>query len=272
MPSCTALAFFCLLLAGCMSPVARIDQRAAADGLVREVLPGTIFQHLSYTRPNASHGGRVLHVYIEHDGTPWQRGSQVAADPTPRQPLMLELMRLDDAAVLYLGRPCYFGLERDPPCNPLWWTHRRYSPQVVDSMAAALRHFLATRPYDRLAFFGHSGGGTLAVLLAERFPKTAAVVTLGANLDIDRWAALHDYSPLRGSLNPARRPPLPPTMLQWHYVGAADRNVPIELVETYVRGHAGAEAIVVPDIDHACCWQSVWARVLTRLRQHLASH
>lgn len=255
-----------------MSPAARIDQRAAADGLVREILPGTTFQHLTYMRPKVTHTGDVLHVYIEHDGTPWLRGKRVAADPTPRQPLMLDLMRLDDGAVLYLGRPCYFGLEGDPPCHPLTWTHRRYAPEIIDSMAAALSHFLAVRPYERLAFFGHSGGGTLAVLLAERFPTTAAVITLGANLDIDRWANLHNYSSLHGSLNPAQRPPLPATTVQWHYVGAEDRNVPVDLVNAYVRHHAGAEAIEVPDIDHACCWQTMWPKVLSRLRQRLSPH
>ncbi len=255
-----------------MTPAAWIDQRATADGLIREVIPGAAFKHLIYARPAVDDGRGVLHVYIEHDGTPWRRGTQVAADPTPRQPLMFDLMRLDDGAVLYLGRPCYFGLEGDPPCHPLMWTHRRYAPEVVDSMATALRHFLATRPYDRLAFFGHSGGGTLAVLLAEHFPTTAAVVTLGANLDIDRWANLHNYSPLRGSLNPAQRPPLPATMPQWHYAGGSDRNVPVDLVNAYVRHHAGAEAIEVPDIDHACCWQTMWPAVLSRLRQRLSPH
>jgi hypothetical protein len=47
-------------------------------------------RHLVYSRPGAAHA--PLHVYIEHDGTPWLQGVHVAADPTPRRPLVLELM------------------------------------------------------------------------------------------------------------------------------------------------------------------------------------
>ena len=253
-----------------MTPSERIDRRAAADGLVREVIRGTAFRHLTYHRPGLDDRRGVLHVYIEHDGTPWLRGGQVAADPTPREPLMLALMHLDDAPVLYLGRPCYFRLEGNPPCNALRWTHRRYAPEVVDSMAAALHRFLSAHAYARVVFFGHSGGGTLAVLLAERFATTVGVVTVGANLDIDRWAQVHDYSLLEGSLNPAERAPLPATLVQWHYVGTKDRNVPPDLVKAYVRGHPAAEVIEVDDADHACCWQRVWPGMLGKLRERLS--
>lgn len=265
-----ALAMSVPLLAGCMTPAARIDQRAAADSLSREVIHGEPFRHLTYFRPGRREGDRVLHVYIEHDGTPWLSGRFVAADPTPRQPLMLDLMRLDFRPVLYLGRPCYFELERAPPCGPLLWTHRRYGVEVVDSMATALRRFLATRPHDQLVFVGHSGGGTLAVLLAERFPTTLAVVTIGANLDVDTWASLHDYTPLRGSLNPADRPALPAGVVQRHYVGTEDRNVPPVLVHAYASSHPGAEVIEIAGFDHTCCWRDQWPSLLAELHQHLS--
>lgn len=204
-------------------------------------------------------------MYIENDGRPWASPRQVSADPTPREPVMLEAMALDPGPALYLGRPCYFIADQDKDCDALLWTHRRYAPEVVASMAAALRDFLRDEPYPDLVFFGHSGGGTLAVLLAEHFGQSRAVVTLAANLDVAGWTRLHGFSPLAGSLDPARRPPLPGGILQWHLAGADDKQLPPHLAQGYATRHPDAQISVHPDQDHACCWLNVWPQVLERL-------
>ncbi len=261
-----AAALAALALAACASPAARIEARAAAHGFAREVVAGEPFRHLVYTRAGTGRG--ILHVYIEHDGTPWVAEVHVAADPTPRRPLMLELMALDAGPALYLGRPCHFGLQ-DVRCAPAVWTDRRYAPEVVDSMAAALARILAGRPPPRLVFFGHSGGGTLAVLLAERFPQAVAVVTVGANLDVAGWSRLHRYSPLTGSLDPRLRPSLPAAVLQRHYVGSRDTTVPPALVQGYAQGRPGVEVVEIAGYDHVCCWQERWPAILAGLAERL---
>jgi pimeloyl-ACP methyl ester carboxylesterase len=76
-------------------------------------------------------------------------------------------------------------------------------------MAAASRRLLADRGADRVVWLGYSGGGVLAMLLAARVPETIGVVTIAANLDVQAWAAQQGGSPLIGSLDPAREPPLP---------------------------------------------------------------
>ena len=69
------------------------------------------------------------------------------------------------------------------------WTSARYGDEAVASMAAALRPDLAMESgYDRVVWVGHSGGGALAMLLAERVPETTAVVTIAADLDTEAWA------------------------------------------------------------------------------------
>jgi pimeloyl-ACP methyl ester carboxylesterase len=256
--SCAALA----LLAACATPAQRVDARAAGLGYTREIVAGAPYRHLLYFKPGS---GAALHVYIEHDGSPWLGENSVATDPTPREPLMLELMAADPAPGVYLGRPCHFGVERSPPCSPLAWTHERFSEQTVASMAAALSDALARRPYDRLAFFGYSGGGTLAWLLAEHFAQTTAVVTLAGNLDIDAWARLHDYSALVGSLNPADRAPLPDSVTQIHYVGTRDRNVPPGITHGFAQRHPGVRIVELADFDHRCCWRDWWPAALREL-------
>lgn len=258
------------MVSACATPAAHVDERAGLLGLSRAVVQGAPFEHVIYR--NAISKSSLLHVYLEGDGSPWLNRYTVSPDPTPRQPLMLELLALDPAPALYLGRPCYHGFAARPPCTPLVWTARRYSPDVVDSMAAALRAWRAAAPqsYDGLVWLGHSGGAALALLLAERFPDTQAVLTIAGNLDPDAWAAHHQYSPLTGSLNPARLPPLPASVVQLHFFGERDHNVPMNLMLPAVRRQPAARLSVWRNFNHACCWPTVWPALLAQLQQALA--
>jgi predicted alpha/beta hydrolase family esterase len=253
-----------LLLLGCASPAERLDREAAGFGFHRSIVTGNPFRHVVYVNSAFYTNGprsAVVHVYLEGDGSPWLDSRTVSPDPTPRRPLMLRLMAQDPAPAVYLGRPCYLGLVADAECSPLVWTSGRYSDRVVASMAQALRKVLASRPADTLVFLGHSGGGTLAMLLAERFPRTRAVLTIAGNLDVHAWAKLHEYSPLRGSLDPSHRPPLPRWIFQLHGVGAKDRNIPLSILKAAVARQPGARLVVFGQFGHVCCWESVW-RVL----------
>ena len=244
------------LLAACAVAIPPAE-RLASPGTTRLLLRGDPFEHAALYREGKPSG--VLHVYIEHDGSPWRSTTQPAADPTPRNRVMLELMQLDRAPVLYLGRPCYFGEATRPPCEPVWWTHWRYSPAVIASMNAALARFLAThREFTGVELYGFSGGGVIAALMASGVGNATALVTLAAPLDLAGWTALHDYSALTGSLDPSAQPPLRASIIQLHIAGSEDRNVPPALVERYVRRQTNAKMITVDGLDHVCCWERVW--------------
>src|SRR6185437_13440024 len=208
-----------VLLAACASPSQRYARDAKDYGFTATLLEGNGFRHVAFFGGLDERSG-PLHVYIEDDGTPWVDPSHIASDPTPRVPFTLELMARDTGPRLLLGRPCYFETRNDAGCAPLLWTHRRFSPEVVATMAAALRRFLAAHPYPHVVLIGYSGGGTLAWLMARGLPETTTIVTIAANLDTDFWAGLHGYSRMIGSLNPALEPPLPSAIRQIHYVGA----------------------------------------------------
>lgn len=252
-----------LVMCGCASPAQNMDQHAARLGYDRQLVTGSEFQHVVYFKQGRAPVGTILHVYLDGDGTPWLGRNLAASDPTPHVPLMLDLMAQDPVSSVYLGRPCYLGLSNSVSCSPRLWTTARYSQKVIDSMTAALNRI--SDPYTGLVLIGYSGGGTLAMLMAENLPKTEAVITVAANLDTERWAALHRQTALSESLNPAKREALPSIVRQLHFAGADDSNVPPQLIQTAIAQQKHAHFMVYEGQDHACCWREVWPKILGSL-------
>jgi lipase (class 3) len=247
------------MLAGCSTPAQRVDRAAETYGFTREVARGTRFDHL-VLRHGAPRTDRPLHVYIEGDGSPYLNERAIARDPTPRAPVMLRLMALDPAPSIYVGRPCYFALQPIADCSPIYWTVARFSTEVVDSMAAVIER---ERNGASLVLLGHSGGGALAVLLAQRLANVSAVVTVAGNLDTSAWSALHGYSALEGSLNPADGA-LTGVPRVLHLAGAEDAVVPPALI-TAAASKIGGDVRIVPGTRHDCCWDAAWPAVLADL-------
>jgi len=257
------LLLFCLLILtfGCANPAQKIDNQAFKYGLEKLELAGLPFTHISYQNIKANNPAR-LHIYIEGDGIAWLTRTRASTDPTPAKSLMLDLMSLDPQTSLYLGRPCYFGQSQSSFCHPFLWTQQRYSQQVVLSMVAALKKYRLLHPFSELVFFGHSGGGTLAMLIAPYFDETVAVVTLAANLDINAWADHHGYTRLKESLNPATMPSLPSHITQIHYAGEKDSVVPAFIIKAGSANQLKSQFRILKGADHTCCWGRIWKNLL----------
>lgn len=254
-------------IGACATPAERAGRTAASLGFERTVIPGHGFQHVLYERPVSGPTPR-LHVYLEGDGSPDRAWRSIPPDPTPSQPLVLQLLALDPTPSLLLGRPCYHGAEA---CSPWHFAEGRYGNDVVESLAAALRRLSDARGVRELVLIGHSGGGALALLLAERLPEVRAVVTVAGNLDVAAWSRHHGTAPLQGSLDPATRPPLAEDVVEMHLVGGHDEQVPPAIVAGALARRPEGSLRIFPTFDHHCCWTTVWPEVLEDLDARLAA-
>ncbi len=209
--------------------------------------------------------GSSLHIYFGGDGTPWIDNIYVARDPTARKPVVLRLLQMDQQPAVYLGRPCYHLIEPAENCSSNLWTHDRYSETVVASMAAATSKLIAATDAHSATLIGFSGGGVLALLVAQRLASVTTVITLAANLDTDAWTRHHGVLPLTGSINPADISNWRADLQQVHYIGALDSTVPPDTRAQFIAHVPDAEFITLTRVDHNCCWHQHWQDILNRM-------
>ncbi|MBB3046272.1 hypothetical protein FHR99_000508 [Litorivivens lipolytica] len=255
----TLLILAATLLAACTSLTDQAKGFAREHGMRSDAIAGEPFTHQTFYKTGKAVDR--LHIYIEGDGRPWLRGHLIADDPTPKTPLALELMARSPYTSLYLGRPCYFGYAKQPPCEPRYWTSARYSEAVVNSLAVAIQQI--REPNQKLLLIGYSGGGTLATLLAQRLTGDIKVVTIAANLDTLEWSELHGYWPLSESLNPMVQA-TPPQLVHTHLAGGHDSVVPLAIIRRFSKQHGGTLR-EFEDYDHVCCWRENWPDILNNV-------
>ncbi len=275
-----------LLTACSHTPAQQFNAYATQLGFKQDSILGKPFQHTLYYLPKhaktkTSTKAKILHVYIDGDGSPFLQQRYPAIDPTPQRTLLLNLMRKDRQPSLYLGRPCYHqqAIPKSPHTDPLchranhrYWTNERYAKIIVESLFVALKnyvrsHYAPNQPLN-IVLIGFSGGGTLSMLLAPYvtdLSQTLAVVTLAGNLDSDRWARHHHYQPLTGSLNPAKQAPLATSIKQLHLLGDNDKNILYSMINPVIKQQYNAKFIRLVNANHHCCWHTVWPDILNNL-------
>jgi dienelactone hydrolase family protein len=249
-------------LAGCSTNAIRIDRLAETLGMSRSVVEAGGFRSLVFTRGVPTPHDAPLAIFIEGDGVPWVGGREPSLDPTTADPLALKLLGETPPPTAYVTRPCYndMGGQR---CTPERWTMERYSDEIVSSMTEVVRTLAQQSKARSVMLVGYSGGGVLAVLIAERLDNVAAVVTVGANLDVDAWTRHHGYLPLTGSLNPAAST----AVHRWpetHLYGTHDENVPPATTDAYFKRFPHAQRRLEAN-DHLCCWVEQWPELWKQL-------
>jgi dienelactone hydrolase len=158
----------------------------------------------------------------------------------------------------------------DRRCTALDWTTRRFAPEVVAAVDAAIDHVRAQTPDRALVLVGYSGGGVVAALVAARRHDVALLITVAAPLDPAEWTRRMGMSPLEGSDSPVAHVGALAGIPQVDFAGARDATVPVGTIRSEIDAlgpGAPVRLVVVPDFDHHCCWARDWVRLRAEVWQ-----
>jgi pimeloyl-ACP methyl ester carboxylesterase len=242
--------------AACSHVPLNIQATAQGSALHAEVLDGRSYR-LQALVPRSGHYER-LRVYIEGDGRAWKTSRVVSDDPTPGQSLVLDMAVNDDVPAIYLARPCQFI--SSPGCSKQVWTSGRYSQTVIDVYLAVLDTLKSKYGVSDFELVGHSGGATVALLVAAQRRDVGMVQTLAGNVDHAAWTRSRNLLPLQDSLNPTLYAQQLRAVPQRHYVGRNDRIIPASVLDSYMSQiKPVCSQTVIVDGDHHSGYQAEWS-------------
>lgn len=203
---------------------------------------------------------------MEGDGLAWVTRTMPSMDPTPHNPVGLALAAADPAPnVVYLARPCQFtAMSASPRCSVAYWTGKRFAPETVVAMDAAVSRLAQRVPGQKLNLIGYSGGGAMVVLMAARRHDVASIRTVGGNLDDEFVNRIHDVSAMPDSLNAIDVAPAVATIPQVHFSGGDDTVVPASVAQRFAKASGGTcvQLRTVPDLTHGGEWGRLWPAML----------
>ena len=259
-----------LALSGCTTPPSPQARRVSAEALAAERGWAAITLHAKYFvlaawLPSTFVAADTLTLYLEGDGFAWAASNRPADDPTPITPTGLQLaLAQPEGNAAYLARPCQYV--SDARCTVRYWTEERFAPEIIAEMNLAVDALKQRFGASQLTLVGYSGGAAVAALLAARRRDVTRLVSVAGNLDQRAWTRLHRLTPLTGSLDPADERMRIAALPQWHFVGAADRNIPPALARDFVAGMPQAHVLVQEGYDHTCCWAEYWPKLWHGIR------
>lgn len=243
------------------------SQAAAKAGMHRLNYKATPFELTSYQRISAPHS--PIRVYIEGDGLAWLSKSQPSLNPTPTEPVALQLAARDNSAnVVYLARPCqYTGRTDGAPCDMRYWMGSRYAPEVLQSYNEALERLKAQNNAAGFELIGFSGGATVAALLAGQRADVLSLRSVAGNLDHRAHSEVHKVSYLANSLNPPQYAGSLAMIPQIHFIGSDDAIVPRAVYDRYASALPAlncTRAHMVSGARHDKGWIENWPTLLAQ--------
>jgi len=254
-----------------------VIHNAEQNGFIEHRYNTPTFLLTTYERMTGPHD--ICHVYIEGDGNSWKTKHQLSDNPTPKQPLALQLACRDPhPQVIYIARPCqYTPLALDSSCHPKYWSSHRYSSEVLQAFHATLDQ-IAQKDAQKDTHFlliGFSGGASIAALIASDRKDVVGLITVAGDLNHVALNRYHHTTALTGSLNPMDVASKLQNLPQKHWSGGKDKTVPTFIASQFskaVDNPTCCQVQIVPEAEHHAGWVEKWPEIiappLTCLEKH----
>lgn len=264
--------FILTLLSSCQT--ATLDGRndlareiATKGNFRQEAIVANPFLLTSFQRVNRF--GAPVNIYIEGDGLAWVSRTQPSLNPTPNNPLALELATQDKAEnVIYLARPCqYTGMIDGSPCPMQYWMGSRYAPEVLRAYNIVIDQIKIQTGASELNLIGFSGGATVAALLAGQRSDISTLRSVAGNLDHHAHSRVHNVSILEASLNPPQYAQKLAQVPQLHFIGGQDKTVPQDIYRSYSASlpqNNCSDFRLIAHADHTQGWMEQWPALLAQ--------
>lgn len=262
----TASTLGCATLPIFISRQSLADNIANKAGFIKEYLQAGDFTLLSYQKFDQRSDS--LRIYIEGDGRAWEAKHRLSLDPTPSNPLALQLAAVDPANNLaYIARPGQYSASGFPECHEKYWSKFRFAPEVVEAFNLALDRLKEKSGAKHLELVGYSGGGAIVILVAARRSDIITLRTVAGNLNSKALAVYQDISQLAGSLDPLDVAEKVAQIPQRHFVGSKNKVIPLAIAESFVKiagGKDGERITMVNGASHNSGWPKRWKELLLK--------
>lgn len=248
----------------------QVIKNAEQNGFSRRRYATSSFTLTTYQRVSAA--STVCHVYIEGDGNSWKSKHRLSNNPTPKQPLALQLALQDQhPQVIYIARPCQFTPHQlDLSCVPQYWSSHRYAPEVIAAFQATLdaikkdTHFSLPMAQTFL-LIGFSGGASIATLVASERSDVVGLVTVAGDLNHVALNHFHHTTPLTGSLNPMDVVHKLRNLPQQHWSGTKDLIVPNWMANQFsekINNPVSCQVHTLEGAGHHTGWVENWSKII----------
>lgn len=211
--------------------------------------------------------GAPVNIYIEGDGYTKTHSEWLGGDPSPRNPLALNLASRDKSKnLMHIARPCqYMESQNEKVCKEAYYKNRRYSPEVLAAYSDIIDEAKRKWEFTEINLIGYDGGANIAAALAASRSDVVSLRTVAGILNppmvykntketLDKDSIL--ATDIASSLS---------AMPQHHFIGAGDTYVPAGVYHTFRQAMGESNCVhysFVQDADHDRGWVERWPELM----------